>query len=77
MGQSTKGEGPQPKERGNLALTSQLPTEFTENTCSPTSPCGGIPGSKGQAGETQIEAVKTTAGTGGVVAKTYTYGRRR
>lgn len=65
-GQSTKGRGPRPKEGGNLALPPQLPTEFTAQKTPLVQqlPVEVYQGPKGQAGERQAGAVKTTAGSG-------------
>lgn len=67
MGQSTKGRGPRPKEGGDLALPPQLPTEFTAQKTPLVQQLHVevYRSPKGQAGETQAGAVKTTAGSGG------------
>lgn len=75
MGQSTKGRGPRPKEGGEPSPPPQLPTEFTAQKTPLVQQLHVevYQGPKGQAGERQVGAVKTTAGLGGMVAKTSFY----
>lgn len=69
MGQH-QGKGPLAQGRRNLALPPTAPQRVhsTENTSSPTTPCGGSGRRVRWAG-----VVKTTAGSGGEAAETSSY----
>lgn len=74
-GTEHQGKGPSAQGGGEPSPPPQLPTEFTAQKTPLVQQLHVevYQGPKGQAGERQVGAVKTTAGLGGMVAKTSFY----